>query len=201
MRSGLECFAIAACFLGLFQTERVKWSFEKSFIRIGSEKDIIGICMSVPSTIDTLSALESERSAGKKIVFTNGCFDILHVGHLRYLQDAKDLADVLIVGLNSDASVRRLKGDDRPIVCEEERAEMLLGLKSVDFVCLFEEDTPLELIKKVNPDFLVKGGDWPVEQIVGHDYIATYGGKTLSLPFVDGKSTTRIVEKISAQSS
>jgi D-beta-D-heptose 7-phosphate kinase/D-beta-D-heptose 1-phosphate adenosyltransferase len=157
--------------------------------------------MSLPSIEETFQSLNSAKEAGKKIVFTNGCFDILHVGHLRYLQDAKNLADILFVGLNCDASVRRLKGEERPIVCEDERAEMLLGLKSVDLVCLFEEDTPLELIKKVKPDFLVKGGDWAVDQIVGHDYIATYGGKTLSLPFVDGKSTTRIVEKISSKPS
>jgi D-beta-D-heptose 7-phosphate kinase/D-beta-D-heptose 1-phosphate adenosyltransferase len=133
--------------------------------------------ISQPTAAETFDGLKSAKEAGKKIVFTNGCFDILHVGHLRYLQDAKDLADILFVGLNSDASVRRLKGEERPIVCEEERAEMLLGLKSVDYVCLFEEDTPIELIKKVKPDFLVKGGDWAVEQIVGHDYIATYGGR------------------------
>lgn len=147
---------------------------------------------------DVRRELEEARAQGKKLVFTNGCFDILHVGHLRYLKEAKQLGDLLFVGVNTDASVRRLKGESRPIVSEAERSEMLLGLEAVDFVCLFDEDTPLELIKAVRPDFLVKGGDWSVEQIVGSEFVGSYGGQTLSLPFVEGRSSTNIVEKILA---
>jgi D-beta-D-heptose 7-phosphate kinase/D-beta-D-heptose 1-phosphate adenosyltransferase len=146
----------------------------------------------------TLAAINRRRGADGKLVFTNGCFDILHVGHLRYLTQAKALGDLLVVGVNSDASVRRLKGESRPIVSEEERLELLLGLRAVDFVCLFDEETPLRLIKEVRPDILVKGGDWPVEEIVGHEFVASTGGVTRSLPFVEGKSTTNIIEKISA---
>ncbi len=132
----------------------------------------------------------------KKIVFTNGCFDILHVGHLRYLQEAHSLGDYLIVGLNSDESVRRLKGPTRPIQTEQDRAEILLGLKCVDAVVIFGEDTPLKLIETVQPDVLVKGGDWKISQIVGSDFVQSRGGEVKSLPFHQGRSTTGIVEKI-----
>ena len=131
-----------------------------------------------------------------KTVFTNGCFDILHVGHLRYLQEAAALGDRLVVGLNSDTSVKRLKGDTRPIFSEQERREMLLGLKPVDEVALFEEDTPLELLKQVRPDILVKGGDWSIDQIVGADFVMSYGGEVKSLCLVDGKSTTGVIERV-----
>lgn len=130
-----------------------------------------------------------------KIVFTNGCFDLLHVGHVRYLNQAKSRGDVLVVGVNTDASVRRLKGPTRPIQNENDRAEILANLNSVDFAILFDEDTPLELIKLVKPDVLVKGGDWKPEQIVGSDFVMSYGGKVESLQFVDGKSTTSLIEK------
>lgn len=129
-------------------------------------------------------------------VFTNGCFDLLHVGHLRYLADARALGDRLVVGLNSDSSVKRLKGEERPIVPEEERREMLLGLKPVDEVIIFEEDTPLRLIQEVKPDVLVKGGDWAIDQIVGADFVIGLGGKVLSLPFHEGRSSTNIIGKI-----
>lgn len=135
----------------------------------------------------------------KKIVFTNGCFDILHVGHARYLAQAKALGDILVVGLNSDESVKRLKGPTRPIQTEEDRKELLLALKAVDMVVIFSEDTPLELIKKIQPHFLVKGGDWSEDQIVGSDFVKSIGGKVMSLPFSQGKSTTNIVDKIEAQ--
>lgn len=140
-------------------------------------------------------SLEAVRK-NKKVVFTNGCFDILHVGHLRYLQDAKALGDFLIVGLNSDQSVKRLKGATRPIQNESDRAELLLGLKCVDAVVIFDEDTPIQLIEQVRPDVLVKGGDWAVNQIVGSDFVQSYGGTVKSLPFHQGRSTTDIVEKI-----
>lgn len=131
-----------------------------------------------------------------KTVFTNGCFDLLHVGHLRYLQDAKDLGAKLIVGLNSDASVKRLKGEQRPIVPQEERREMLLGVKPVDEVIIFDEDTPLRLIEEISPDILVKGGDWAVSEIVGSDFVLKNGGEVFSLPFHPGRSSTNIISKI-----
>lgn len=131
-----------------------------------------------------------------KIVFTNGCFDLLHVGHVRYLNQARALGDLLVVGLNSDASVKRLKGDERPLQNEEDRLEILAGLECVDFVTLFTEDTPIKLIEIVKPNILVKGGDWPVDKIVGHDFVASYGGRTQTLPFVPGRSTTNLFEKI-----
>lgn len=137
----------------------------------------------------------SERGS-KTVVFTNGCFDILHVGHVRYLKDAKALGELLVVGLNSDASVKRLKGDERPVQTESDRAEVLAALESVDYVCIFGEDTPLELIKKVGPDKLVKGGDWTPDKIVGSDFVLKSGGDVLSLPFHKGRSTTSIVSKI-----
>jgi D-glycero-beta-D-manno-heptose 1-phosphate adenylyltransferase len=135
------------------------------------------------------------RKLGKKIVFTNGCFDLLHVGHVRYLQEAKKLGDVLIVGINSDNSVKRLKGPERPIQNESDRAEILCSLHCVTHTILFKEDTPLELIKLIQPDVLVKGGDWPVEKIVGHDVVLNRGGQVKSLNFVEGRSTTALISK------
>ena len=132
----------------------------------------------------------------KKIVFTNGCFDILHVGHVQYLNDARALGDVLFLGLNSDMSVRRLKGEERPINNEDDRKYILENLGCIDFVEIFEEDTPLELIKLVKPHFLVKGGDWKPTDIVGHDVVSAYGGEVLSLNFTEGKSTTNIINAI-----
>ncbi|MGE0525890.1 MAG: D-glycero-beta-D-manno-heptose 1-phosphate adenylyltransferase [Bdellovibrionales bacterium] len=131
-----------------------------------------------------------------RIVFTNGCFDILHVGHARYLQEARELGDVLVVGLNSDASVRRLKGPERPIQCESDRAELLIHLAAVDFVVIFDEDTPARLIEAVAPDILVKGGDWPVEKIEGSKFVLARGGEVRSLPFHPGHSTTGLIERI-----
>lgn len=140
--------------------------------------------------------LKSARKSGAKIVFTNGCFDVLHAGHVRYLKQARRLGGVLVVGLNSDASVRRLKGTGRPVNSLADRREVLSALSSVDFVQPFSEDTPAELIRRVRPDVLVKGGDWAVHKIVGHDFVASYGGKTRVLPFVRGRSTTQTLEKI-----
>jgi D-beta-D-heptose 7-phosphate kinase/D-beta-D-heptose 1-phosphate adenosyltransferase len=136
-----------------------------------------------------------ESFKGNRIVFTNGCFDLLHVGHIRYLNEAKKLGDLLFVGLNTDASVKRLKGPNRPVQNEKDRAEILSELKAVDFVCLFDEDTPYELIKIVKPHVLVKGGDWPAEKIVGSDLVLNWGGEVKSLNFVPGKSTTALIEK------
>ena len=132
----------------------------------------------------------------KKIVFTNGCFDILHSGHIRYLQEAAKLGDILIMGLNSDASVKRLKGPERPVNNEMDRAELLCALGFVDYVVIFEEDTPLELIKKIQPDVLVKGGDYSNEYVIGTKEVEERGGRLVLIPFVEGKSTTNIIEKI-----
>lgn len=131
-----------------------------------------------------------------RVVFTNGCFDILHVGHARYLKDARALGDILVVGLNSDASVKRIKGETRPVVNENDRAELLSSLASVDYVVLFNDDTPLALIENVAPDVLVKGGDWAPEQIVGSKFVLARGGEVRSLPFHPGRSTTSILERI-----
>jgi rfaE bifunctional protein nucleotidyltransferase chain/domain len=133
---------------------------------------------------------------GKKIVFTNGCFDILHRGHVTYLAEAKKLGDLLVIGLNSDASVKRLKGPDRPINNEDDRKYVLSQLKSVDFVEIFTEDTPLNLILTIKPKVLVKGGDWKIDQIVGGQEVIAIGGDVFSLNFVDGYSTTSVIQKI-----
>lgn len=133
---------------------------------------------------------------GKKVVFTNGCFDILHRGHLEYLQAAADLGDILVVGLNSDASVKRLKGENRPINNQNDRAFALASLVFVDAVIIFDEDTPLELIQRVKPNVLVKGGDYSIGNIVGADFVKNIGGEVQVIPFVDGYSTTQIIEKM-----
>lgn len=151
-----------------------------------------------PRVLDTESlnnCLENYRSERKKIVFTNGCFDLLHIGHITYLEEAKKLGDILIVGINTDDSVKKLKGPSRPIQNEKDRSAILAALKAVDHTVLFSEDTPLNLIKKVKPDVLVKGGDWKIEQIVGSDFVLANGGTVKSLNFVDGRSTTAIIEK------
>lgn len=142
--------------------------------------------------------LRQWRLAGDRIVFTNGCFDLLHYGHLHYLSDARDLGDRLVVGLNSASSVRRLKGPARPINDELTRMHLLAALEVVDAVVVFEEDTPLALIQRIMPDFLVKGGDWRPDQIVGSELVLANGGQVLSLPFVQGYSTTNIEAKIIA---
>ena len=137
-----------------------------------------------------------ENHKSKKVVFTNGCFDILHVGHIRYLQEAATLGDILVVGVNSDDSVRRLKGLSRPVNNEQDRMEMLSALGFIDYVTLFDEDTPYELIKKIKPDVLVKGGDYKSEEVVGRDIVEARGGRLELIPFVEGKSTTNIINKI-----
>ena len=136
------------------------------------------------------------KQEGKKVVFTNGCFDILHYGHLHYLAQAKDLGDILIVGANSQESITRLKGPNRPIQDELTRYHMLASLIFVDIVTVFAEDTPYELIKAIQPDVLVKGGDWTPDQIVGSDIVLADGGEVKSLAFVEGFSTTKIEQKI-----
>lgn len=141
-----------------------------------------------------LQKLESDRK-GKKVVFTNGCFDLLHIGHVRYLKEARSLGDILVVALNTDASVRKLKGPERPVQLEDDRAEILSSLVCVDYTLLFDEETPERIIKLIKPDILVKGGDWKVDQIVGAPFVQSYGGTVKSLPFVDGRSTTNLIKK------
>ncbi|MGO2119089.1 MAG: D-glycero-beta-D-manno-heptose 1-phosphate adenylyltransferase [Fusobacterium sp.] len=140
--------------------------------------------------------IEKLKSQNKKVVFTNGCFDILHVGHLRYLNEAKKQGDVLIVGVNSDDSVKRLKGDTRPINGENDRAEMLCGLKAVDYTVIFKEDTPERLIEELQPSIHVKGGDYTKDQLPETKIVESYGGEVRILSFVEGKSTTNILNKI-----
>ena len=142
---------------------------------------------------------EARTLAGRGgVVFTNGCFDILHPGHVDYLQRARAMGDSLVVGLNSDASVRRLKGSRRPVNDEESRAVVLAALACVDYVIVFEEDTPYELIGAIVPDVLVKGGDWSVDRIVGRDIVERAGGRVFSIPLLAGYSTTGIVDRILA---
>ncbi len=137
-----------------------------------------------------------EKNSDKKIVFTNGCFDLLHRGHLEYLKSAKELGDILIVGLNSDESVKGLKGDSRPINNESDRKFFLESLESVDWVEIFNEKTPLDLIRKVSPFVLVKGGDWKVSEIVGSEFVLENKGEVKSLQFIEGYSSTKLIEKI-----
>jgi rfaE bifunctional protein nucleotidyltransferase chain/domain len=136
------------------------------------------------------------RNKDKRIVFTNGCFDILHRGHVAYLEEAKKLGDLLIIGLNSDASVKRLKGEERPINNEVDRQFVMSRLKSIDFVEIFSDDTPLNLILKIKPQVLVKGGDWKIDQIVGGKEVVSWGGDVFSLNFLNGYSTTSLINKI-----
>ena len=143
--------------------------------------------------IEIINRIKADR---KKIVFTNGCFDLLHVGHIRYLAQAKRLGDFLIIGLNSDSSVKELKGEDRPINSFEDRATLLSAIESVDLVIMFEEQTPENLIKDIVPDILVKGGDYNIEDIVGYKTVIQNGGQVKTLSFYDGYSSTNYINKI-----
>jgi len=136
------------------------------------------------------------RACGKKIVFTNGCFDLIHTGHSRYLSKARSLGDILVVAVNSDASVRAIKGDKRPINPEADRMETLSALESVDFVTLFIEPDPYRIISDLQPDVLVKGGDWPIDKIIGRDIVEARGGTVVNVKYIEGASTTGIIEKI-----
>lgn len=150
----------------------------------------------IASRAELAATVRRLQRAGRKVVFTNGCFDLLHVGHVRYLQRARGLGDALVVGVNSDASVRRLKGPGRPLTPARERAEILAALACVDYVTIFGEATPLALIRALGPDVLVKGGDWTVETIVGRAVVEARGGRVLSIPFVKGRSTTGVIARI-----
>lgn len=133
---------------------------------------------------------------GKKVVFTNGCFDLLHIGHIHCLKEAKKLGDLLIVGLNSDSSVREVKGENRPLVPQEERATILASLEMVDYVCIFDEDTPYHIISLLQPDYIVKGGDWEPEEVVGKEIVEGRGGKVVTVEVVEEKSTRGLIQKI-----
>ena len=140
--------------------------------------------------------IEKEKKRGKRIVFTNGCFDLLHPGHIHLLRQAKEEGDILIVGLNSDASLKRLKGKERPLIPEEERAEIIASLEMVDYVVIFQEDTPYSLIKKLKPHVLVKGEDWRDKGVVGRDIVESEGGKVKLVNCLPGYSTRYLIQKI-----
>ena len=161
-------------------------------VSAGAERRAHGVL----SAADTLAELESLRAAGKRIVMTNGCFDLIHPGHIHYLQQAADLGDVLVVAVNDDDSVRRLKGPSRPLNSVADRMAVLSALQAVDYVVPFEEDTPASLIETIAPDVLVKGGDYTVEQIAGHESVLARGGDVIILDFVPGHSTTSLIERI-----
>ena len=150
----------------------------------------------IRSKAELKAVIDRLKREGKKVIFTNGCFDILHAGHTRYLSEARKLGDVLVLALNSDRSVQALKGPMRPIVPEAERAEVLAALSSVDYVTVFDEMTPLALIEFLRPDVIVKGGDWAEKDIVGADAVRTWGGRVAVMPELEGASTTNIIEKI-----
>src|SRR5437016_5659600 len=149
---------------------------------------------------DLLNERERLHGAGKALVFTNGVFDILHVGHVRYLEQARALGDALVVAINSDRSVRELKGDDRPLMNENDRAEVLAALRAVDYVTLFDDVSPRSLIAQLLPDVLVKGGDYTLDQIHGREEVESNGGRVVSLPFVEGVSTSGIIERMKQKS-
>jgi D-beta-D-heptose 7-phosphate kinase/D-beta-D-heptose 1-phosphate adenosyltransferase len=153
----------------------------------------MGKVVSPQELLDIRTRLKKKK---QRVVFTNGCFDILHRGHVEYLEGAKSLGDILIVGLNTDTSVRRLKGSGRPVVEEDDRAHVIAGLASVDYVCLFDEETPQKLIELLVPDVLVKGADWAVADVVGREVVEAAGGSVRTIEFLPNRSTSRIIEKI-----
>lgn len=142
------------------------------------------------------SLIERLQGHGRRVVFTNGCFDLLHPGHVRYLERARSLGDILVVAVNADESVRRIKGPSRPVLPESDRSEVVAALQCVDYVTVFAEDTPLEVIEQLRPDVLVKGGDWPKDKIVGRQSVEDRGGQVVTIDFEQGYSTTGIIERI-----
>jgi rfaE bifunctional protein nucleotidyltransferase chain/domain len=148
-------------------------------------------------SLDELKKIrEIYKKKSQKVVFTNGCFDLIHAGHVDYLTKAKNLGDVLVVGLNTDNSIRRIKGEKRPILKQDERAFILSSLKPVDYVCFFDEDTPAEIIKELIPDILIKGSDWSIDKIVGREIVEENGGKVITIDFVNNQSTSNIINTI-----
>jgi len=161
--------------------------------------DLVMSLQKIKSLTEIIAERARLRESGKKLVFTNGCFDILHVGHVRYLNQARALGDALRVAVNSDRSVREIKGKGRPIVNESERAEVLAALAGVDLVVLFDDPTPKSIIDAIVPDILVKGADWSLSEIVGRDTVEQAGGVVLNIPLVEGSSTTNIIQKVLEQ--
>lgn len=161
----------------------------------GLQRKIVSLQEMINILVEKRSLWGSQGST-KKVVFTNGCFDLVHLGHVDYLSKARDLGDLLIVGLNSDDSIRRLKGEKRPISHQESRAMVLAAFSFVDYVVIFEEDTPLRLITELRPDILVKGGDYNHDNVVGADFVESYGGRLELIPLVPGESTTNLVQKM-----
>lgn len=155
--------------------------------------------MKIIQRSDIPNLKEQWKQSGTKVVFTNGCFDILHAGHVRYLQAARELGDCLVLGLNSDESVRRLKGPTRPVNCEDDRAEVLAGLAAIDHVVIFSEQTAEELVREIEPAVYVKGGDYNVKSLPEAEIVAAYGGKTVLIPEVPGRSTSNIIKKMREQ--
>lgn len=145
---------------------------------------------------ELVSIVDKLKQEGKRIVFTNGCFDIIHLGHVTYLKKAREYGDILIVGLNSDESVKGIKGDKRPVVPQGERAEVLSSIRYVDFVVIFNEPDPYKTIEAIKPDVLVKGGDWAIENIIGRDIVESRGGTVCNIPYIEGSSSTNIIEEI-----
>ena len=154
------------------------------------------IKLKIKTLLSLTKIIAKHKKAKQKIVFTNGCFDLLHRGHVNYLQTAKKKGDILVVAINSDASIRKLKGNSRPINSQQDRSELIAALESVDYVTIFPQSTPLEVIKKIKPDILVKGADWKASDIVGADILKQYGGKIAREKFLSGYSTTKLIEKI-----
>jgi len=152
--------------------------------------------MKVKSLLGLKRIVTNLKKKGKKIVFTNGCFDLLHPGHIYYLKEAKKKGSILILGLNSDSSVRKLKGKGRPLIPQKDRAELLANFEFIDYITIFDEDTPERLIKQISPDVLVKGGDYRRKEIVGGKFVEEKGGKVLIIPFLKGHSTTKLIKKI-----
>jgi len=140
--------------------------------------------------------IKALQQQGKKIVFTNGCFDILHAGHVDIFQQARNLGGALVVAVNSDISIKKIKGEKRPVVPQAQRMQVLAALEAIDYVVIFDEENPFKIIKEIQPDILVKGGDWPVETIVGRELVEKKGGKVLSIPLMEGISTTNIIEEV-----
>jgi len=158
--------------------------------------------MNCLKSLDEIKLIRSALKADKKkVVFTNGCFDIIHAGHIDYLNKAKALGDILIVGLNTDDSVKKIKGDKRPIINQDERAEIISNLKPVDYVVFFDEDTPAELINKLVPDILIKGADWKIDEIAGGETVIANGGEVKTIEFVNDQSTSQIIDLITSRYS
>ena len=174
--------------------------YKEELLQVLEQEGISSANSKVLRLPDLIRQLAAWKAQGKKIVFTNGCFDLLHVGHVVYLEKAKALGDILIVGLNTDDSVTRLKGPDRPLVTQADRARVLASLSFVDGITLFENDTPIDLIMAIKPDILVKGADYRQEEVIGANFVQSYQGQVALIPLVDDRSTTKIVNKIAKTS-